>query len=165
MRNLISHLALFCFAVLSAGAQDNAQKVEPAKSAPWYFAVAGDSRNCGDVVMPAIAAGAARDHAAFYWHLGDLRKISGRDQDFLQLAELQDKSPSVEEYRDQAWKDFTEHQIRPFGSVPFFIGIGNHETIPPKTRSAFVTEFAEWLNTAEIKDQRLKDDPKDDRRI
>jgi hypothetical protein len=26
----------------------------------WLFAVSGDSRNCGDVVMPAIAAGAAR---------------------------------------------------------------------------------------------------------
>jgi hypothetical protein len=29
----------------------------PEKNArpPWHFAVSGDSRNCGDVVMPAIA--------------------------------------------------------------------------------------------------------------
>ena len=26
----------------------------------WHFAVSGDSRNCGDVVVPSIAAGATR---------------------------------------------------------------------------------------------------------
>src|SRR5690242_17514672 len=30
---------------------------------PWTFAVSGDSRNCGNIVMPAIAEGAKRDHA------------------------------------------------------------------------------------------------------
>jgi hypothetical protein len=33
----------------------------------WRFAVSGDSRNCGDVVMPEIARGAAKDGAKFYW--------------------------------------------------------------------------------------------------
>src|SRR3989442_12860440 len=33
----------------------------------WNFAVAGDSRNCGDVVMPAIAQHVHRSNAAFYW--------------------------------------------------------------------------------------------------
>jgi hypothetical protein len=41
----------------------------------------GDSRNCGDVVMPSIAAGAVKDEAAFYWHLGDFRAMYGIDED------------------------------------------------------------------------------------
>ena len=43
------------------------------RSAPWTFVVSGDSRNCGDVVMPSIAAGAQAGRARFDWHLGDLR--------------------------------------------------------------------------------------------
>lgn len=146
-----------------------AQKSEGAKpeqnsggqSHPWTFAVAGDSRNCGDVVMPAIAAEASKEHAAFYWHLGDLRKISAPDQDFMQLAKLRGETPTLDEYRKAAWKDFTDNQIAAFGSILFFVGIGNHETIPPKTRAAFVSTFAQWLDQPELKEQRLKDDPKD----
>ena len=41
----------------------------------WWFAVSGDSRNCGDVVMPAIAKQVREDGASFYWHLGDFRAI------------------------------------------------------------------------------------------
>src|SRR5260370_23484900 len=33
------------------------------ESGVWNFAVSGDSRNCGDVVMPAIAAGAKKNDA------------------------------------------------------------------------------------------------------
>src|SRR5690242_14324513 len=36
----------------------------------WTFAVSGDSRNCGDVIMPAIAADSASHAPRFYWHLG-----------------------------------------------------------------------------------------------
>ena len=71
------HASLFLLLLLTAAAQ--AQQ-------PWTFAVSGDSRNCGDVVMPAIAAGVHRDHAAFYWHLGDFRAINDFDQDYKQLA-------------------------------------------------------------------------------
>jgi len=113
--------------------------------------------------MPAIAAGAVRDNAVFYWHLGDLRKISGPDQDFAQLAKQQGKTPTLQEYQKAAWDDFMDHQIAPFGAMPFFLGIGNHETIPPKTRTEFVAKFEKWLNASEVKDQRLKDDPTDDR--
>ena len=52
-----------------------------APHATWSFAVSGDSRNCGDVVMPEIAAGAQAHDAAFYWHLGDFRLGSDVDQD------------------------------------------------------------------------------------
>ncbi len=55
----------------------------------WRFAVAGDSRNCGDVVMPAIAAGVKAERAAFYWHLGDFRALYRMDEDMVREA----KSP------------------------------------------------------------------------
>src|SRR5882672_2273759 len=48
----------------------------------WSFVVSGDSRNCGNVVMPAIAAGAEKNGAVFYWHLGDLRAIYTTDEDY-----------------------------------------------------------------------------------
>ena len=60
-----------------------ASAAEPKQgSETWTFAVSGDSRNCGDVVMPAIAADAGKHNATCYWHLGDLRLISAPDQDF-----------------------------------------------------------------------------------
>jgi hypothetical protein len=126
----------------------------------WTFAASGDSRNCGDVVVPAIAADALKHHVAFYWHLGDLRKISAPDEDFIQEHALQGKPADLASYEDQAWDDFIENQIKPWGDTPFFLGIGNHETIPPKTRAAFVEKFQQYLNRPELKEQRLKDDPK-----
>ena len=50
--------------------------------AVWKFAVSGDSRNCGDIMMPAIAAGVRADGAEFYWHLGDFRAMSNFDEDY-----------------------------------------------------------------------------------
>src|ERR1700756_4662356 len=94
----------------------------------WTFAVAGDSRNCGDVVLPAIAADAMKHNVAFYWHLGDLRKISAPDQDFVQERAIEGKTTDLAEYENNAWPDFVKNQIDPWGDVPFFLGIGNHET-------------------------------------
>ncbi len=129
-------------------------------SETWTFAVSGDSRNCGDVVMPAVAADAIKHNVAFYWHLGDLRKISAPDQDFLQESAVTDKPTDLADYENRAWSDFTENQIKPWGDVPFFLGIGNHETTPPKSREAFVHQFREYLDRPELKKQRLKDNPK-----
>lgn len=56
-----------------------------------------------------------------------------------------------------AWTDFTQHQVQPFGDIPFFIGIGNHETIAPRTTMQFMIEFAPLLDRQELKDQRAKD--------
>ena len=53
----------------------------PAQQSTWTFAVSGDSRNCGDFVMPAIAANVKAENDAFYWHLGDFRWMSQPDQD------------------------------------------------------------------------------------
>lgn len=125
--------------------------------AAWKFAVSGDSRNCGDIVMPAIAAGVKGDGAAFYWHLGDYRALYKLDEDMVAAA----KTPyTVSSYEAAAWPDFLRNQIAPFAPVPVFLGIGNHETIQ-RTRGDFVTQFADWLTRPEIQQQRLADDPND----
>ncbi len=53
----------------------------PLPEGSWRFIVSGDSRNCGDIVMPAIAAHSTRFAPSFYWHLGDLRAIYAIDED------------------------------------------------------------------------------------
>lgn len=127
--------------------------------APWSFAVSGDSRNCGNMVMPAIAAAAHAGHDAFYWHLGDLRAIYKVDEDYareLRFAAFV-PPPSLTDYVQTAWADFSQHQVQPFADMPFFLGIGNHELIAPKTRSQYMIEFQPLLDRAEIRAQRKTD--------
>ena len=71
---------LFGLAARPASAQQSA-------NGTWHFVVSGDSRNCGDVVMPGIAETAKKNQAAFYWHLGDLRAIYAIDEDILHQPE------------------------------------------------------------------------------
>ena len=80
MKNRIAALLLALALAPLASAQQ--------PSAPWSFAVSGDSRNCGDVVMPAIAKGVHDDGAKFYYHLGDFRAIYDFDQDGLLVLSL-----------------------------------------------------------------------------
>jgi hypothetical protein len=129
----------------------------------WKFAVSGDSRNCGDIVMPAIAAGVLHDGAAFYWHLGDFRAIYTFDEDLVPppSLNLRTKPLNIIDYETGAWPDFIAHQLAPFGTLPIYLTPGNHETIPPATREAYLVQFADWLNTPELRRQRLADDPKD----
>ncbi len=125
----------------------------------WTFAVSGDSRNCGNVVMPAIAAGAKKDGAAFYWHLGDLRAIYKVDEDYAREERFKafSPAPSLDDYLHTAWTDFAQHQVEPFGAMPFYIGIGNHETISPMTRNQFLIEFAPLLDQPSLQRQRAHD--------
>jgi hypothetical protein len=136
-----------------------ARSASPDSDAPqtWYFAVSGDSRNCGDVLMPAIAADALKHNVRFYWHLGDLRKISGPDEDFIQEQTLAGRTVDLASYEKSAWDDFIENQIKPWGDTPFFVGIGNHETTPPKSRADFTIKFRDYLDRTELQEQRLKD--------
>jgi len=130
----------------------------------WRFLVSGDSRNCGDVVMPGIAETAKKTQATFYWHLGDLRRTTGVDEDIAHQPDHVAKPLDVAGYETVEWPDYIESQINPFGSIPFFLGIGNHETIPPlKTREDFLLQFADWLDSPVLRAQRLKDDPNDHR--
>ena len=128
-----------------------------ASGGPWHFAVSGDSRNCGNVVMPSIAADATAHAAAFYWHLGDLRAIYDFDEDYRALH----VGATISDYLRDAWPDAQRNQLEAFGTTPVFVGIGNHETIPPKTREQFVSAFADWLDAPALRAQRLKDDAHD----
>jgi hypothetical protein len=123
-------------------------------AATWKFAVSGDSRNCGDIVMPAIAAGVLHDGANFYWHLGDFRAIYTFDEDLV-------KPLNIITYETTAWPDFIAHQLTPFGNLPVYLTPGNHETIPPASRDAYLIQFADWLATPTLRRQRLADDPTD----
>ncbi len=121
----------------------------------WKFAVSGDSRNCGDIVMPAIAASVRSSGAAFYWHLGDYRAMSNFDEDYRQTH----PKASISRYFADAWPDFIQHQVVPFGDLPVFLSIGNHELVPPMTRPQYIAQFADWLDQPVLQRQRLADNP------
>lgn len=150
--------AVSVLAGLSAATR--ARKQNPGE-AQWRFAVSGDSRDCGDVTMPAIAAAVLGDHADFYWHIGDFRKIYDFDEDMEHEPAYRKQPMNILFYEYMAWPDFIQHQLSPFGSLPVFLVIGNHETIPPKARSDYIAQFADWLDAPTIRDQRLRDDPND----
>jgi hypothetical protein len=128
----------------------------------WRFAVSGDSRNCGDIVMPAIAKGVLAQNAAFYWHLGDFRAIYRFDQDYWQTHLTRDpRAMNITSYLDTAWRDFIVNQLAPFTPIPVFLAIGNHELVPPKTREQLISQFADWFDARAIREQRLRDNPQD----
>lgn len=159
MKRQSSTLVLQAVLFLSWGAA-----AAPAPGEPWKFAVSGDSRNCGDVVMPAVAAGAATNGAAFYWHLGDFRALYDFDEDILQQRKVSGAGKlAISDYFKLAWDDFLENQIAPFRAMPVYLSIGNHELVAPKSRLEYLAQFADWLNAPPIQAQRLKDNPKDHR--
>ena len=123
----------------------------------WKFAVSGDSRNCGDIVMPAIAQSVIQNGASFYWHLGDYRAIYTFDEDYLHTH----PNTTISDYIANAWPDFIQHQIKPFGELPVYLEIGNHELISPMTRGQYIAQFADWLDKPELRAQRLADNPDD----
>jgi hypothetical protein len=161
----VALLAVALFVATGSGtkAQQSAQKPAQAPhqsiDGTWTFAVSGDSRNCGDVVMPAIAAGVINSGANFYWHLGDYRAIYNFDEDMQHQPEHVAKPLSIYDYEQTAWDDFIRNQIAPFGDLPVFLGIGNHDTTPLKTREQYIIQFADWLDTPKLREQRLRDDP------
>jgi Calcineurin-like phosphoesterase len=136
---------------------------QPPASSAWKFAVSGDSRNCGDIVMPAIASGVLASQSEFYWHLGDFRAIYTFDEDMVPPAKLAlpTKSLNIIDYETGAWRDFIAHQLAPFGALPVMLSPGNHEIIPPATREQYLLQFADWLGTPALRAQRLADDPED----
>jgi hypothetical protein len=149
-RLAVSAVLLMLLLAADVGAQ--AQKNSGGE---WKFAVSGDSRNCGDITMPAIAAGVRHDGAEFYWHLGDFRALSNFDEDYRRTH----PQASIAQYFKDAWPDFIQHQLTPFGDLPVYLGIGNHELVAPMTRGQYVAQFADWLNQPALQRQRLADDP------
>ncbi|KAA6456473.1 hypothetical protein DYQ86_25400 [Acidobacteria bacterium AB60] len=135
----------------AASAQVSAQN----NDGTWTFAVSGDSRNCGDFVMPAIAEKVKAEGDAFYWHLGDFRWMSQPDQDL--LAMMPGGIPlSKHDYQERAWDDFLTHQMASFAklNVPVFLGRGNHETVPNMTREGYIAKFSSFLDMPKIAEQR-----------
>ncbi len=146
-----------CKAAIFAALALPATVAFPQAPAPlWTFAVSGDSRNCGDFVMPAIAAKVKAENDAFYWHLGDFRAISSPDQDLVAMRPAGSQL-SKEDYLRMAWDDFLTHQVAAFGSMPVFLGRGNHENNAPMTREGYVAKFSSFLDRPEIAAQRVTD--------
>ena len=52
---------------------------------------------------------------------------------------------SISTYFKDAWPDFIQHQLVPFGNTPVYLGIGNHELVLPMTRAQYIAQFADWL--------------------
>jgi len=128
---------------------------------PWRFAVSGDSRNCGDVVMPGISKSVQAHEVEFYWHLGDFR--TGYDVDEDMQPRLGDKM-SIDEYHKIAWDDFINHQVEPLAPITVRLGIGNHETYMHENTPAgqdlshaeFITRFGQWLDGSKTAYYRWK---------
>jgi hypothetical protein len=165
---------LVTIAALWASIWFDGSQAAPQAASRWYFAVSGDSRDCGDIIMPKIAQAIADNRQTtpvdFYWHLGDLRAIYRVDCDIAKLknpsfqcvsgrASDNESSDMKKEYLSTAWPDFINSQITPFEKlgVPFYLGIGNHELIQPKTRDQFREQFKKWLTNQTIQDQRASD--------
>jgi Calcineurin-like phosphoesterase len=132
-----------------------------ASAGSWKFAASGDSRNCGDVVMPAISVAVKKVGATFFWHLGDYRKMSGIDEDIEHQPEHLTKPLTMSEYRALAWNDFILSQLVPFGSFPVYLARGNHEMVPPNPDGEYLATFAPWIDRPNLRAQRLRDNPAD----
>jgi hypothetical protein len=98
--------------------------------------------------------------ALFYWHLGGLRALFQIDQEYAGLHRKDPEGLSMDVYRRGAWDDFQQNQVVPFAPLPFFRGIGNHETIG-KTQEQFIAQFRKLLDSEPIRRQREADDPND----
>jgi len=136
----------------------------------WAFAVSGDSRDCGDLVMPKIARAietdAAGPPAELYLHLGDFRRMHAIDCDILKRRhpsyDCESRPPDqldrfeTAEYLDSAWDDFIERQLGGFRKTPVFLTIGNHE-LYGRTRDDYRRAFRPWLAQAPVPQQRALD--------
>lgn len=138
------------------------------QSGSWYFTVSGDSRDCGDLIMPKIAkaieSARAQTPSAFYWHLGDLRNLITPDCDMtIPLTGDCYKYPTtwgrfpLDYYLEHAWDDFIQRQIDPFGNSTFMLGIGNHELYSNHSREDFRRKFQKWLTQPLIFSQQIID--------
>lgn len=147
-------MAWGCIALTLSGSTLLAGRV----TSTWEFAVSGDSRDCGDVVMPAIAKAALANRAEFYWHLGDFRAINRFDQDYAQEQNATNVSAlNIATYLHGAWQDFVDNQLKPFGELPIYLAFGNHEVVYPMTKEHLLAEFSWWLNAPAVREQRLRD--------
>lgn len=142
----------------------------PVPPGSWAFAVSGDSRDCGDVVMPKIAEavenGAETPPVAFYWHLGDFRRMYAPDCDMVKRTlpgwdcrtrpAFEDDRFVVSRYLDGAWDDFALRQLGAFRKIPVYLAIGNHE-LYAASRDDVRRRFRPWLTQSVLHAQRRAD--------
>ena len=147
-----------------------AQAPPPAPPIAFAFAVSGDSRDCGDLVMPKIARSIENEvsgpPAELYWHLGDFRRMYDIDCDILKRRhpsyDCKTRPPDqldrfeMAEYLDSAWDDFIERQLGGFAKTPVLLSIGNHE-LYGRTRDDVRKAFRKWLLQGPIHEQRILD--------
>ena len=153
-RRALFLLTFFLGLVGASGAQKGPDK-------PWRFAVSGDSRNCGDVVMPAISRSVLAHDVEFYWHLGDFRVGYAIDED---MQDRSDGKLSLEEYLRTAWDDFLANQVDPFDPLTVHLGVGNHELYLHGTtkederlsHSEFIAKFRKGLGESKTAYYRWK---------
>jgi hypothetical protein len=150
------YVPLLTLAAIAVAACFTGSACAQTAASSWTFAVSGDSRNCGDFVMPAIAAKVKAENDAFYWHLGDFRWMSMPDED-MEAMQPGWSDPLLLDYQQRAWDDFLQHQIASFGSFPVFLGRGNHEAVKPMTREGYIAKFSAFLSRPEIEAQRKVD--------
>lgn len=129
----------------------------PPKAHVWKFVVSGDSRNCGDVVMPMIAEGAKANEARFYWHLGDFRLGKPMDEDLAHDPLFKDLKMTPSKYKEVEWPDFVNSQLKPFAPVSVYLSIGNHELVD-HDRDEYRSFFHDWLDSPGIREARAKED-------
>jgi hypothetical protein len=142
VRQTLSVVAFVLLLVLASTSQQGSDD-------SWHFAISGDSRNCGDVVMPGIAKSVLAHNVEFYWHLGDFRIGCDVDEDMGKL----DAKLSIDDYHKMAWDDFITHQVEPFKTTAVHLGIGNHEMYMHEntpvgqdlSHAEFITKFSKWL--------------------
>ena len=85
--------------------------------------------------------------------------MSGQDEDILNRPEHLATPLTIDQYHAIEWQDFMDNQMAPFGSIPFLVGIGNHEVVFPKTRVEFLSKFEPWLDTPPLRAQRREGHP------
>ena len=161
---IISMLGLGFASAQPAGPRSQATPTRTQRSETWKFAVSGDSRNCGDVVMPAIAAAVKKSGASFYWHLGDFRRMSEVDEDIQHEPEHLQDPLTISQYRQMAWNDFIANQLELFAPVTVYLARGNHEMISRQTEdadAAYIARFTPWIDQPKVRAQRLLDNPED----
>ena len=140
-------------------------KADASPASSWKFVVGGDSRNCGDVIMPVVAAGANSAGASF---LLAPRGLPGALHDFDEdLPRRSARSPARSRWRSSttsAARGTTSSRASslPFGSIPVYPAIGK-----PRARRSQVAP-GKFLSAvrglvqcpADPRAQRLKDNPK-----
>src|SRR5580765_4538877 len=97
---------LVCGAFAACATPARAGEGPASAASSWKFVVAGDSRNCADVVMPVVAAGANSAGASFYWHLGGFRALHDFGEDIVAARKAAGEKPmAIIDYHRGAWDD------------------------------------------------------------